>query len=90
MAPIDIFQELEKLARRLGVVVRVEPFEFLDARGGICRVNGVPTVIVPAGLPLLDRIGVLCDALARFNLEVLFVPPIVRRRLSRQKPQLSS
>jgi hypothetical protein len=90
VAPIDIFQELEKLARRLGLVVRIEPFEFLEARGGICRVKGVPTVIVPSGLPLLDKIGVLSAALGRFNLEVLYVPPIVRRRISRQKPHLSS
>lgn len=91
MTPPDIFRELSKLAHRLGIVVRFEPFDarVIEGRGGLCRLRGVPTVMADAGLPLLDKIGVLTEALATFNLEVLYVPPLIRARISRRTRALT-
>ncbi|MEI7894778.1 MAG: hypothetical protein WCI05_16900 [Myxococcales bacterium] len=87
--PKQIFAELQKLAKRLDIVVRSEPFELrvLEGRGGLCWLRGQPTVLMDSESPLVDKIGVLAEALAAFNVEVLYLPPIVRRRIARPRVQ---
>ncbi len=86
VTPAEILAELEKLATRLGVTVRVEAFDAKStAKGGLCKLRGVPFVMIDARLPVMDRIGVLSDALATFDLEAIYVPPVVRARLERRR-----
>jgi hypothetical protein len=75
--------ELEALALRLGVVVRVESFDsdLASKRGGLCRVNGRALLLVDESLPTADRIAVLAEALARFDLEGIYLSPRVRDRI---------
>jgi hypothetical protein len=82
VTPAEILTELEKLALRLGVPVRFELFDLrMAGKGGLCRLRGQPLILVDAGLPLLDKIGVLSEALASFDLEAIYVPPVLRARL---------
>jgi hypothetical protein len=102
VTPAEILTELEKLALRLGVPVRYEPFGAASGagggtgatatgrrkdpqgprlRGGLCRLRGQLLIVVDREAPLLDKIGVLSEALARFDLEAIFVPPALRARL---------
>jgi hypothetical protein len=78
-----VLAELEALAARLGVMVRAEPFggELLEGKGGLCRLHGVPLVVMDARLGTEDRIAVLAAALATFDLDGVFVPPVVRERI---------
>ncbi len=86
MTPPEILAELEKLANRLGVVVRFEPFDAkLAGRGGLCRVHGSPFVVIDGDLPILDKIGILSEALAMFDLEAIYLPPILRSRLDKKR-----
>lgn len=86
MNPREILDELEKLAGRLGVVVRYEPFDAkARRRGGFCRVHGSPFIVVDGGLPLLDKIGILSEALAMFDLEAIYLPPVLRTRLDKKR-----
>jgi hypothetical protein len=94
VTPPEILTELEKLALRLGVPVRCEPFalpgtkkdqEGPRMRGGLCRLRGKPIIVVDADAPLLDKIGVLCEALAAFDLAAIYVPPQLRARLERKR-----
>jgi hypothetical protein len=75
--------EFEALASRLGILVRVEPFDdaLSGRRGGLCRVRGQPLVLMDDSLPLADRIAVLATALADFDLEGVYVSPLVRARI---------
>ncbi len=75
--------ELEALAGRLGIAIRAEPFDkgVLGGRGGLCRVRGQPVVVMDASLPLPDRIAVLASALSHFDLDAVFVPPVLRARI---------
>lgn len=84
MTHADVLRELEKLARRLGVTVRFETFDLkvIEGKGGLCWIHGTPTVVIDGGAPLLDKIGVLSDALRVFDIEALYVPPVLRQRLS--------
>jgi hypothetical protein len=87
MQPIRLLAELEALAARLGVTVRTEPFGggILDGHGGLCRIRGQPLVVMDASLGTEDRIEVLATALATFDLEGVFVAPVVRQRIEAAK-----
>ena len=76
--------ELQKLANRAGVVVRFEAFDAKSAkRGGLCKVNGAPLVVVDARLTVLEKIGILSEALAALDVEAMFVPPVLRARIEK-------
>jgi hypothetical protein len=83
VTPPRVLHELEALAARIGLVVRAEPFGsgLLSGRGGLCWVRGRPLVVMDASLPVEDRIAVLARALARFDLDAVYVPPLVRARI---------
>ncbi len=75
---------LEDLAARIGVEVRVEPvWQGGDRAGGLCRVHGVPLILLDGLAPITDRIAVLCEALSELEpeLENVFVPPALRARI---------
>jgi hypothetical protein len=78
-----LLSELETLAVRIGVVVRVEPFggELLEGRGGLCWVGGKPMVVMDSSLSVAERIATLTAALSGFDLGHVYVPPFVRGRL---------
>jgi hypothetical protein len=83
VTPSRVLAELESIAVRLGIAVRVEPFgsALLRGRGGLCRVRGEPLIVMDAALPILDRIALMADALARFDLDDVHVVPAVRERI---------
>ena len=90
MTPTEILTELEKLALRLGVPVRFETFSIpgdlrVTGKGGLCRLRGKPIIVVDAALPLLDKIGVLSEALATFDLEAIYLPPVLRARIDSKR-----
>ncbi len=82
VAPGDVLSELEKLALRLGITVRFEPFNAkAAAKGGLCRLRGEPLIVIDVTLPVMDKIGILSQALSAFDLEAIYVPPVVRARV---------
>ncbi len=78
-----LLAQLEALALRLGLVVRVESFheEIFQSRGGLCRVRGRPTVLVNSAHSRGDRIRTLAEALSAFDLDAIYLPPLVRERI---------
>jgi hypothetical protein len=86
VTPARVLAELNALAGRLGVAVRAEPFGkgLLQGRGGLCRVDGKALVVMDEKLGVPERIAVLAEALATFDLEAVTVPPAVRELLARQ------
>jgi hypothetical protein len=75
--------ELDGLASRLGIDVRVEALEggVPEPRGGLCYLRGRPLILVDDSLPIADRISIMATALAHFDLEGIYVPPAVRARI---------
>jgi len=91
-----LLEELTEAARRVGIVVRNEPFAaaFPDgssARGGLCTVHGKRVIVVDSAAPLPDQIAVLASSLARVDLEGIFLAPIVRATIGahRRAPALA-
>lgn len=87
MPPAEILSELEKLARRLGIAIRVEAFglSILAGRGGLCWLAGKPVIVMDQGLTIVDRIAILATAIGRFDLEPIYLPPLIRRRIDRAR-----
>lgn len=79
-----LFDELKSAAERAGLKVRVEPFDptLSDVRmprGGLCTLHGERVILVDENLPFPERIATMANALARVDLEHLYLPPIVRK-----------
>jgi hypothetical protein len=89
MSPTELRSQLETVARRLGISVRFEPFEpGIYRRGGLCKVRGEARILVDAKASVVEQVATLEDALRRFDLESIFVPPFVRARIEGPKRRL--
>jgi hypothetical protein len=80
VTPSRVLAELESIAARVGIAVRAEPFgsKLLQGRGGLCWIHGLPLVVMDASLATVERIPLLAGALARFELDGLYIAPAVR------------
>jgi hypothetical protein len=79
-----MLRQLASIANRVGLQVRFEAFDVASTRrGGLCRLHGATVLFIDAHATTLDKVGVLCDALARFDIEALYVPPLLRARIQR-------
>lgn len=80
----ELVQALEAVAAKLGVAVRYEAIEAGArgrpgrARGGLVRLRGKPIILIDEKLGPRERIGVLAQALASFDLDGIYLPPLVR------------
>jgi hypothetical protein len=81
--------DLEALAAQAGVPVRYELMKLpkkdparATARGGLIRVGKERFILCEKGLPAIDRIAVIAEALAEVGVEVLDLPPVLRARIS--------
>jgi hypothetical protein len=74
-----LFDELLRAAEKLGVEVRIEPFETPAPKGGgLCVVRGERLVLIDQRAPLLDRILVLAQALSELGSETVYMAPKAR------------
>jgi hypothetical protein len=73
--------ELEALAARLGVTVRIEEIgdELVSGGTGLCRVRGRPVVFIDVAQSVAARTRALARALSSFDLDGVFVRPALRR-----------
>ena len=74
-----LLDELLHAAARLGVAVRMEPFETPAALGGgLCVLRGETLVLIDQRAPLLDRIRALAQALVELQSETVYMAPEAR------------
>ena len=78
MSPEEAIRALAELAARAGVEIRIEPFALaLSGKGGLCRIEGRPVVLVDAKLSVLEQAGVIGEALGEVDLGDVEVPDAV-------------
>jgi hypothetical protein len=79
--------ELEALAAKLGVQI---VYDHLTGdgmgQGGLCKVKGQWRVIVERRSPPSEKLSIIAQALARFDLEAHFLSPDVRALVERYRP----
>ena len=82
MQPAELAQALEALAARLGIPIRYDVMDRTVSQGrssgGLCRLRGQPIILVDQALGMRDRVAVLAQALGNFDLDGIYLPPIVR------------
>ncbi len=79
MKVADQLEALEAVASQLGIKIRYEPLgALINGTGGICRVNGEYRVIIDRRLKPGERVGVLADAMTRFDTRNLEMPNAIR------------
>ncbi len=82
-----IIEELEGVARRLGVEVRSEPGNF---RGGRCVVDGDEMIMLNDNDLPETQLMVLAEALREAPLDTIYLKPAVRRALEEAWAQAES
>lgn len=79
MSPDQALASLAALADAAGIGVRIEPFRLeLAGKGGLCRIEGRPVVLVDAKLGVVEQAAVLGLALGRADLRGVAVPRELR------------
>ena len=82
LQPNELAQALEALAARLGIPIRYEAMDRTVSQGrssgGLCRLRGQPMILVDQALGMRDRVAVLAQALGNFDLDGIYLPPVVR------------
>jgi hypothetical protein len=82
MLPSELVSALEALAARLGIPVRYDVFDRGLSKGrtcgGLCRLRGQPIIVLDAGVGPREHIATLAQALATFDLDAIYLPPLVR------------
>ena len=79
----QIMKALEEVAERLSVHVHYEEMKAFEFRveDGSCRVKGEPSIYIDRKRPLKEKISVLARELQKFDLEDIYVPPLLREKI---------
>ncbi len=74
-----MLDELFKVAKKLRVEVRVEPFGAPSrGPGGICRLKGRDVILIDSTAAVVEQAAAMAESLSHFELEGVFLPPEVR------------
>lgn len=78
-----LLEQLEELAERIGIAVRYENMNVEDSpgSGGLCRLKGEYVLIVHSRATLPEKIRVVTRALRQFDLNGIYLRPVLRELL---------
>jgi hypothetical protein len=79
----EIMKALEEVAERLSVQIHYEEMKAFEFRvqDGSCRVKGEPSIFIDRKRPLKEKISILARELKKFDLEDIYVPPLLREKI---------
>ena len=80
-----LFNQLEELAEKLGIAIRYENInvENSPGTGGLCRIKGEYVLILHSRLTVREKIRILTGALRQFDLNEIYVRPVLRELLEK-------
>ena len=83
----SIIHQLEELAESLGLEIRHEPIKSDDdlpiVPGGVCRLKGDRVLIINSNTTTRDKIRTLAEALRHFDLDRVYIRPVLRQLLGK-------
>jgi hypothetical protein len=89
----SIIDQLEELIKSFGIQIRHEPIkqdeDLVKVVGGLCLLRGEYILIINSKATTMDRIKALATALKHFDLDQIYIRPVLRELLDRipdQKP----
>ncbi len=79
----EIMKALEEVAERLSVRIHYEEMKAFEFRveDGSCRVKGEPSIFIDRKRPLKEKIAILARELQKFDLEDIYIPPLLREKI---------
>ena len=79
----QIMKALEEVAERLSVQVHYEEMKAFEFRveDGSCTVKGEPSIFIDRKRPIKEKISILARELKKFDLEDIYVPPLLREKV---------
>ena len=81
-----LFEELLGAAEKLGVEVRVEPFETGGtSAGGICKLHGRRLILLDAATSVPERAAALASVLSDLDHERVYLAPSARDYIYREQ-----
>ena len=85
MEPWNVLENLKDLADKLDVEIIYENMEWdeLPITGGLCKVKGKYMVFVDQSQSIEKQVEILAKALASFNIEDVYMLPVVREILEK-------
>jgi hypothetical protein len=83
MSEDNLLRHLEDLTHRLGVELRYENLALSRFRteGGYCVLAGKPLILINRNDSRQKKIKILLRSLSKMDLNNIFVPPIVRKKI---------
>ena len=84
-----LLSQFEALAEKLGVLVRDESINLEESftTGGLCRVDGKYILILNSKATINEKIQVMIKALHQFDLDDIYVKPVLRELLEQYNDQ---
>ena len=82
-----IIEQLEELIKSFGVQIRREPIrqdeDLVKVVGGLCLLRGEYILIINSKATTMERINTLGTALKHFDLDPIYLRPVLRELLDR-------
>ena len=82
-----VIDHLEELAERFGIQIRYEAIkqdeDSINAVGGLCLLKGEYVLIINSKATAKDRIRTLAMAVKHFDLDQIYIRPVLRELLDR-------
>ncbi len=82
-----IIEQLEELVKSFGIQIRGEAIkqdeDLVKVVGGLCLLKGEYVLIINSKATTMDRIWTLATALKRFDLETIYLRPVLRELLDK-------
>ena len=82
-----VIDHLEELAERFGIPIRYEAIkqdeDSINVVGGLCLLKGEYVLIINSKATVKDRIRTLAMAVKHFDLDQIYIRPVLRELLDR-------
>jgi N-dimethylarginine dimethylaminohydrolase len=86
-----IIEQLEELIKSFGIQIRCEAIkqdeDLVNVVGGLCLLRGEYVLIINSKATTMDRIKTLATALKHFDLDQIYLRPVLRELLDRTPEQ---
>lgn len=87
MNETTLLQNLETIAEKVNLTVSYQNLRKLSiySKGGLYRLKDDQVVLIETSLTLSEKIDILAEALSRFDIEDISMPPLVRKIITGKK-----
>ena len=86
-----IIEQLEELIKSFGIQIRDEAIkqdeDLVKVVGGLCLLRGEYVLIIISSATTMDRIRTLATALKHFDLDQIYLRPVLRELLDKMPEQ---